>query len=357
MSAAGTNTVQQSLVIDLSSKGNLTENLKKAREFTQGLEADLKKAMAAGDDAGSFNSWSRMNDFRKNNPVYSAYASQRVAIHKTIEAETIAAKAKEGQDRKDANTQVRSAAGWAFGGGMGAMVGLGGLSNPWSVERFTKATRDLGAVIGRDLLPYLEQATRLVRWAADAWVNLPQPIRSVIAAVGAAGTVVGGVTLAMYGLSRAAGWLANTSNAATIALGRQAAANTAFGGMGAVSWAGLGRRALPWLAAGGIAAAMLAGGGDNSSYGAAVGNGGMTSPEGYLQELQADVMKSGLSEAQKQTNLLEQILSTLTGIPSGYKDGPTKIGIDLAGGRPKETVPILWGAFEIEKGGFWDRNF
>ncbi|VTS05321.1 AAA family ATPase [Tuwongella immobilis] len=85
----------------------------------------------------------------------------------------------------------------AFGSGLSAIVGLSRLANPAAYERFQYAFADLGAVIGRELVPYLEKLTAGIRWVADSFVQLDPATRSFIGRAIVIGTVIGGLVMVL----------------------------------------------------------------------------------------------------------------------------------------------------------------
>ena len=285
------------------------------------------------------------------------------------EADALAAAKKQHEDdlsaRKEANKKLLIAAGAAFAGGMGAITGLSGLFNPWALQQFQRATADLGATIGRDLLPYLQTATRFVRDIADAYASLPEPIRSGIAAVIAIGTAAGFVTITIYAVVRGFEFVATTAIAAAAALGLQttAMANQAAAARMAAGAAGGAGATSTAAAAGGMGllgkAGMIGMGvllvselfsaygnkanpqGDGSSFGMAARPASVSSIEGYLGELQTDVLSATqriADNSDKQVTMLDGILN---GIQGRTPDGKTKNWADHT--EDEKTARIEWG--------------
>lgn len=224
---------------------------------------------------------------------------------------------KEARDQYEGRWRTsRNVGAAAFATGSATVTGLAGLANPWELERFTKASRDLGAVIGRDLLPYLQAATATVRAAADTWLALPSWFRSVAAGAVALVAVGGGVVLAVTGFRIA---IRSVGDAARTAMVQLAAmrASMSFGGVGAgaAGVAGMGAasgllRVIPYV---GIALMALEvmqafrNRKQSSSYGAAPGHASITDNAGYLAAIQVDALQAQTDSAKKQEELLQQI--------------------------------------------------
>lgn len=129
--------------------------------------------------------------------------------------------------RRSLSSVVGGAAPWAFGAGMGAIAGHGGMFSPWEMQRFDKAVRDLSASVGKDLVPWLQTATSTVRSLADAWLSLPEWTRKSIAGVIAMGTVIGGSVLVFNMVRTAFLSVAETATLAAAAASRLAVAQSA----------------------------------------------------------------------------------------------------------------------------------
>lgn len=113
------------------------------------------------------------------------------------------------------------------------------LSNPAAVMQFDLALRDLGAVVGQALLPVLKNMTATVRYLADVFLNLPAPVKDLIA-------IITGVGVAFIALKAA---IFVTSFVLTM-LKAAALATTA-------SFVGITVAALPFLALGAVVIGVI----------------------------------------------------------------------------------------------------
>jgi hypothetical protein len=92
---------------------------------------------------------------------------------------------------------IQGLAGTAFAAGTGAIVGLSSLASPVMAERFTYALKDLGAVVGRTLLPTFELMIEKVRGVADWFVQLDPAVQRNVGRMIAFGTAAAGSALVL----------------------------------------------------------------------------------------------------------------------------------------------------------------
>ena len=273
------------------------------------------------------------------------------------------------------NRHLKLAAAGAFGGGMGAITGLAGLFNPWAVQQFQRATADLGATIGRDLLPYLQTATRFVRDIADAYASLPAPIRSLVAGSIALGTAVAGAAVVVWGISRGLSFLATTAMAAAAAIGLQTKATQqqAIASMAAGATGGAGATATAAAAAGGKGLLAKAGviglvgllgyelfsafrnkdnpQGDGSSFGMAARPASVSSIEGYMAEIQTDVLFSTQKIADNSDKQVDMLDGILKGLQGKTPDGRTKNWDEHT--EDEKTARIEWAIVTLGLSELW----
>lgn len=108
-----------------------------------------------------------------------------------------------------------------------AIAGFVGLVSPGTVYRFQLALRDLGATVGRILVPVLEHATRIIRTVADAIMSLPPGLRDFLGVAGKVLITIGAIALVFKTVTLVMGLAVAASNLLTTALTAQAAASTA----------------------------------------------------------------------------------------------------------------------------------
>jgi hypothetical protein len=135
-------------------------------------------------------------------------------IARAREAERRAGLGRFGRAR-EAVTGAAGAVGGALGGFDRDVVAVGAVAqsafagmfslveawNPATVERFERATRDLMAVLGRDLAPVVEAVTDRVRALADTVATLDPEQRKLITTVGELAVVAAAAAVAMRGLA------------------------------------------------------------------------------------------------------------------------------------------------------------
>lgn len=359
----------QTILVNLTGGGNLPGLLAGAAAGATALNKGLAGAGTAGKPAAGIGGQATMPS--QGVGGQSVFNIANAVIH--IQTATIthggiggqAGKEDDGKADKRAdetNRHLKMAAAAAFGGGMGAITGLAGMFNPWALQQFQRASADLGATIGRDLLPYLQTATRFVRDIADAYASLPAPLRSMIAVGIALGVAVGGAALVVWGISRAFAFLRTTALLAAAAFGIQTAAMRQQAAVAAMS-AGVGAGA-----AGATATAAAAGGmgllgkagvvglvallgyelfsafknksnpqGDGSSFGMAARPASVSSIEGYISEIQTDVL-SATQRIEKNTedskNILENIYAWMNkkNKSTGERVGSTATSVGVGAG-------------------------
>ncbi len=301
-------TLQQTVTVNFQGGGSLPRTLKEMLEQVRQLETASKKAAAAGDIGTA----ARKRDYAQATGAALETKAQGEGVtgYRSLTEQGEA----ERERQRRANTAT---AGGTFAAGMGAITHLSALSDPWGLDRFQKASADLGAVIGRELVPYLRMATEAVRFAADAWVAIPRPVRLLVAASIAAATAVSGLVVANALLS-------SSIVATTIATVRATAANltlagslVAMGNAAIFSARWLMRHPLIALATVAVGAAAIRNYQKDASFGAAVREPSIGTAESYLDALQLDALKAG-------TNIAEQQLTTLQEI-KGLLDQPKNI--------------------------------
>lgn len=108
-----------------------------------------------------------------------------------------------------------------------AIASFVGLVSPGTVYRFQLAMRDLGATIGRILIPVLEHATQIIRTLADVIMSLPPGLKDFIAGAGKILLTVGAVALVFKATTLVIGLVTGAVSTLTAALTAQAAATTA----------------------------------------------------------------------------------------------------------------------------------
>jgi len=101
------------------------------------------------------------------------------------------------------------------------------LASPGTTYRFQLALRDLGATIGRILIPVLEYATKLIRTVADAIMSLPPGLKDFLALAGKVLLTVGALALVFKTTTLVVGLVTGAIGTLTTALTAQAAATTA----------------------------------------------------------------------------------------------------------------------------------
>ncbi len=223
--------------------------------------------------------------------------------------------------------QLTAGAAAIFASGMGAITHLSALSDPWGLDRFQKASADLGAVIGRELVPYLHMATEAVRFAADMWVAIPRPIRLLAAAAVAAATATAGLVVANTILS-------SSIVVTTVATIRASAANltlagslVAMGNAAIFSARWLMRHPLIALATVAVGAAAIRNYQKDASFGAAIREPSIGTVESYLDALQLDALKAGTNIAEQQLTTLQEIKGLLDQPRSIVKEGLQSVGV------------------------------
>lgn len=77
--------------------------------------------------------------------------------------------------------------------GAASLIGAAAVYSPVAMIQFGFAARDLAGIIGRELVPFLERLTAIVRNIADRFASLPPEVRKIIATLAVVGVVGAGV--------------------------------------------------------------------------------------------------------------------------------------------------------------------
>jgi hypothetical protein len=123
---------------------------------------------------------------------------------------------------------VAGLGGRAFALGTGTLVSTVSIADPARFERFTNSFRDLGAVVGLQLAPVLDQVTSGVYRVADALLNLDPAVKAQLVHWGTWGTVAGGVIMVLPRIVAPIGLVVSGVRGLTAALG---GLSVATGGM------------------------------------------------------------------------------------------------------------------------------
>ena len=199
--------LSQKVVVDLLAKGDLRKQLDAAatsadklnqrtqagREYLEGMRQSSEKLKG---QLAAMKTRDGLKELRERAKLEQAIVVARKRATGELAKERID-KAKIAQDkivaeRAQARSENRTAGRNLFAGGTAAVIGTTALFNPWAVDRFTWALKDMGAAIGQDLEPLLVGATKVIRGLADAYVNLEPAVRSGIADVVGVGIAWGG---------------------------------------------------------------------------------------------------------------------------------------------------------------------
>ncbi len=104
--------------------------------------------------------------------------------------------------------------------GIGATIGgTAGLASPAMMQQFTLAMRDLGAVVGRILLPVFDAFIKTIRGLADFIISLPPGVKSLATAFAFVAVGIGVGIVAVNALTAAFAALDVASGGVLIAIG------------------------------------------------------------------------------------------------------------------------------------------